>query len=67
MKKVLLIGILLFLVSCKKQSSPCYHCTFGLGANGVQPPPQDYCGGDGGTRQFKDAQGNVLQVVCVPK
>ncbi len=62
---VLIIFVILS-TSCKKEKVTCYHCTFGA-INGATPPPQDYCGDDGGTRQFKDAQGNDLSVICRPK
>ncbi len=59
--------IMVSLTNCTKESSStCYHCTFGT-INNVQPPPVDYCGDDGGTRQFKDAQGNDLSTICTKK
>lgn len=69
MKKILTalyISLSLLIFSCKKDNTPCWHCTFGI-INGVQPAPQDYCGDDGGAKLFTDAQGNDLQTYCIPK
>ncbi len=57
--------MLFVFASCNKDRK-CYHCTFGP-FNGQNPPPVDYCGDDGGTRQFKDADGNDLNSHCVEK
>lgn len=66
MKKFLLAVIIAgSLASCNKERE-CYHCTFGV-LNGVQKPPVDYCGTDGGARQFTDEQGNKLTSNCRPK
>lgn len=67
MKRILLIAFFgLTMFSCKKEQQKCYHCTFGP-FNGTIPPPVDYCGDDGGTRQFKDANGNDLTSQCIEK
>jgi hypothetical protein len=65
MKVITLASLILITSSCKKTNNQCYHCTFGT-FNGVKPPPQDYCGDDGGTRQFTDDQGNDLSSFCTP-
>jgi hypothetical protein len=64
-KLFLLLFFGLTLLSCKKDQK-CYHCIFGT-FNGSTHPPVDYCGNDGGSRQFTDANGNELSSQCVEK
>jgi hypothetical protein len=68
MKKIIIMAAMLIaVVSCKKEEGyQCYHCTFGI-TNGVHHKDVDYCGTDGGMRQFNDEQGNPLNVHCEQK
>lgn len=63
MKKLLIaIIVIISMASCKKEGI-CYECTFGI-VNGVIHEPVTYCGPDGATHEFTDAEGNQLNASC---
>ena len=65
MRKIVIATSFILLLSCtKKNGKKCYECDVYQG-NTVHK--ESYCGDDGGTRQFKDANGNNLQSICKEK
>jgi hypothetical protein len=70
MKKLIIIAAAFSLASCSKIKLPnqnqCYICTFGT-VNGQSFAPVEYCGTDGPTHQFTDANGNPIQSNCKVK
>ena len=69
MKKLLLIGIMFFGLSCSKDSTPnvCYICTLGNSPDGEKHQPQTVCGEGAQFTQFRDSRGNDLTSTCTKK
>lgn len=73
MKKILVMMLFVFAVSCSKNANPltnCYYCTFGLTPIGEQPPPKTVCLQPSekiSDKQFRDDKGNDLVSYCTKK
>lgn len=63
MKKLLYAALLLGALSCTKDKSVCWDCTFGI-VNGVQRPPETICNDGYEPGPFQDSQGNDLSYSC---
>jgi hypothetical protein len=69
-RKNLIFLLLLMAIGCKKKdsvqpASNCYHCY--STNSGVPTVSKDTCGSLTGTIDLTDANGNHLNVICVPK
>ncbi len=69
MKRLLLIGIMFFGLSCSKDSTPnvCYICTLSDSPDGTKNAPQTVCGEGAENTQFRDNKGNFLASYCHKK